>query len=339
MKNEQNCLGDNKNCKPLPSIDTGQDYLFHKNKEIDSNNNNNCNASTQCEETGTENNKGFNLNEKGYSYIFTIIYFFTSISMVFVLIIFNLISQYFFTNKPNIKITKHVPEFYSLKTIQPLFFSLSVLTISVSGLFNVWHFCSMLLQRFSVPELSMNKIIIHFMFIFGSFSHFIFIFFGFSPAIIGIETMKLKFIDVSLTMIIFVIFIIFNILFAILALIAIELLRQQNHQTKENLKSSVRMKIYVIFLAIMALCVYLFSIISHNRINRETYQSIDEEFKNRYYCMLKLVIFILPYLLYIINAFLNLTYYSDILKIQAHLNVFSDRDYFIISNDDSAFLI
>jgi len=335
MKNEYNCPNDNKFHTRNQSSDGGG-FDINKDK-LSKDSEANCNASTQYDEV-SEISKRNDVQEKGYSYIFTIIYFFTSIIMVFFLIVFNLISEYFFTNRPNVKITKHVPEFYNLKTIQPLFFSFSVLIISIAGLFNVWHFCSMLLQRYSVPELSKNKIIIHFMFIFGSFSHFIFIFFGFSPSVIGIQTMKLSFIDLSLTIVIFIVFIIFNILFAILAWIAIEKLRCQNFQTEKKLKNSVRVKIYVIFFAVLTLSLYIFSIISHN-----TFKDVNivEGLNNQYYCILKLAIFILPYLLYIINAFLNLTYYSDILKIQAHLNVFLDRDYFIISssNDEGALFI
>ena len=332
MKSEINyCHCDNKNHNHIPSGDGGSEQFKEKqNKDIEAN----CNASTQYDDQ-SENEKRTIVQEKGYSYIFTIIYFFTSIIMVFFLIIFNLISEYFFTNRPDVKITKHVPEFYNLKTISPLFFSSSVLIISIAGLFNVWHFCSMLLQRFSVPELSNNKVIVHFMFIFGSFSHFIFIFFGFSPAVIGIQTMKLSFIDISLTMVIFIVFMIFNILFATLAWMAIEMLRFQNSQTAESLKNSVRMKIYVIFFAVLTLFLYIISIIAHNTY-KET--NFTEGLNNQYYLMLKLAVLILPYLLYIINAFLNLTYYSDILKIQAHLNVFLDRDFFILSNEENTLL-
>lgn len=333
MKSEGHFNNDTKIFKPGGSHEWPSDQSKEKQQKDKEGN---CNVSTNyddqsiCERTSYVEEKG------GYSYIFTIIYFFTSISMVFLLMVFNIISEYFFSKKPNVNIAKHLPEFYSLKTIQPTFFSLSVLIISVSGLFNVWHFCSMLLQRFSVPELSKYKITIHFMFIFGSFSHFIFIFFGFSPAIIAIQTMKLKFIEFSLTMVIFIVFIFFNILFAILAWMVIEKLRAQNIQTSETLKGSVRMKMYVIGLAVITLCFYIFAIISHNGVNQE---SLSDKVNNQWYCMIKLAIFILPYLLYVINAFLNLTYYSDILKIQAHLNVFLDKDYFIISNDETALLI
>ena len=272
MKSDYNCPGDNKNHNRFPSVDAcydvSQNGLNKSNKDIEGN----CSVSTHYDEACSEGDKrkSNSIQEKGYSYIFTIIYFFTSILMVFFLVVFNIISEYFFTNKPDVKITKHIPEFYNLKTIQPLFFSLSVLIISIAGLFNVWHFCSMLLQRFSVPELSKNKIIIHFMFIFGSFSHFIFIFFGFSPSVIGIQTIKMSFIDLSLTIVIFIVFIIFNILFAVLAYFAIEKLRLQNKQTEKNLKNSVRVKIYVIFFAILTLSIYIFVIISHN-----SFTSID----------------------------------------------------------------
>jgi hypothetical protein len=251
--------------------------------------------------------------------------------MVFFLIIYNIIYDYFFNKKPNAKVSEQVPEFYSLKNIQPQFFALSVLIISVAGLFNVWYYCSMLLQRFSVPELSKNKVIVHFMFIFGSFSNFIFIFFGLSPAIVGIKTMKLTFIELNLTMTIFLVFIICNIFFAILAWYAIEKIRGQSPQAKENLRNSVRMKLYVVTLAVISLGFYIFAMISYNNYKLNGYK--DESLK-QYYIMLRLVIFLLPYFLYIINAFLNLTYYSDILKIQAHLNVFLENEYFIVSSSE-----
>ena len=58
-----------------------------------------------------------------------------------------------------------LPNFYKLKYVQPLFYSISISLLSLVGILNVWFYCSMFLQRFSVPEFRKEKIMIHFMFI------------------------------------------------------------------------------------------------------------------------------------------------------------------------------
>ena len=77
MKSDYNCPGDNKNHNRFPSVDACYDVshngLNKSNKDIEGN----CNASTQYDETSSEadKQKSNSLQEKGYSYIFTIIYF------------------------------------------------------------------------------------------------------------------------------------------------------------------------------------------------------------------------------------------------------------------------
>ena len=152
------------------------------------------------------------------------------------------------------------PGFATLKELQPKILSASILIISISGFLNVWFFCSLLLQRFSVPELKSNKLTVHLMFILGIFGNIIFIFFGFSPELLDLEISKVKILRISLSMIIFLSFVFFNTLFASLTLMVFENFRKIIAMNDTRLKRNIRLKKGVVYLTVFICFVYISSI-------------------------------------------------------------------------------
>jgi hypothetical protein len=283
-----------------------------------------------------------------YSFIFPIAYFITSITTIFILILLSCIKDGNVFSSTNRFPLHPLPAFYTMHKVQPLIYSISILLVAVIGLFNVWFYCSMLLQRFSVPELQSKKIGIHFMFILGILSNTMYVFFGFSNEILKLEKLKIRDVRISMSTIVYLTFIVFNIFFAVVAILSLEsLIKGTNHnQNEENrqlytsscpqrsekknfktrISQKIKMKKYVIYLATFVILLYITGIFirNHEQIN----ENHKKHSKTRFQFVLELILFILPYILFIINAFLNLTFYSDIIYIQDNLMTIIDREYF-----------
>jgi hypothetical protein len=205
-----------------------------------------------------------------------IIYFFVSIFSLFIFILINFYDQNFFesisfknlsnTNKIKLENPKkinspnfHFPNFYELKKIQPLLFSISVLILSLSGMLNVWFYCSMLLQRFSVTEFRNNKILISLMFILGIIYNFLILFFFFSPNFLSylkLDSIKIKEIKLSLTVIIYLSYVFLNIFFAVIGLKSLEMLQKQVEYTDACFSSKLRWKRAILYFCLFMLLIY-----------------------------------------------------------------------------------
>jgi len=270
-------------------------------------------------------------------YTVNLIYFFSCISLIFILIFLNLVSERS-KNKTKGHQSILIPEFFSLKEIQSHFFSISISIIIITGLVNVWNFSIILLQRFSVPELSKFKFVIYFMIIIGLLTNCFLAIFGVSSDSKGIKDKKVKYLNISFNITIYLLFILSNIIYAFLSWLALELLMHQNCRLEKNMRISVRLKTYVLFLELLLICVYIFTIITYNSHKIKKHEENYSENDTNYYNYLKFSFFVLPYMLFVINAFLNLTYYSEIIKIQDHINIFVDKEFFI-SNEEHMFLI
>lgn len=279
------------------------------------------------------------LNKKTLSYLFPLIYFFSSTLFLLLILMVNVFKDH--TIKNNLKhFPLHpFPGFYSLKEIQPQIYTATVLIICISGFLNVWFFCSLLLQRFSVPELRQNKITVHLMFILGIFANLIFVFFGFSYELLHIETSKIKVIQISLSMIIFLSFVFFNIFFATLTLNVFENFKRIIAYNDNRLRRNIKFKKYVVYLAVFIITVYIISIFLnyHLKTNKPTLKYMKKHHRN-ILLFLETLLFAIPYALFVINAILNLMYYHDIRYIEDIINIVIDREFFLTSDESSNLL-
>ena len=265
------------------------------------------------------------------------------------------------------------PSFSSFKKIYKNIFSVSIITISISGILNIWFFCSLLLQRFSVPELKSNKLTVHLMFILGILANLIYIFFGFSPEILQFEHQKIKILQVSISMIIFLSFVFFNLLFAALTLNVLQNFKMQIASNDRRLNKNIKGKRFVAYITLFLLVLYISAILiryqvnlneynvtknnsklkkshsklgHHNHGNKKTSERpkiADEDLlikepKNIYMKLLldivDIILFLFPYILFFFNSLLNLSYYFDILYFEDIINMVIDREYFL-TNDES----
>ena len=255
---------------------------------------------------------------KDYILIFPIVYFLTSITILFILVLMNLFKEKFRT-KQELYPFQHFPVFFKLSSVHSHLYDIALMLISMSGIINVWFFCSMLLQRFSVPELRSKKISVHLMFILGIFANIIFIFFGFSSDILRIESIKFRNLKVSLSLIMFLIFILFNIIFSIMSTRCIDCLdNKMNTRVVKNKK----VKKCVIYLAVFVMFVYIVAIIIDINGSAKILKGIQKIIVN-------IILLISPYALYILNAFTNLLLYTDLVFIREIMSQIMERDYFI----------
>jgi MFS family permease len=301
-----------------------------------------------------------------YTFMLPVGYFITSITAIFILLLLNFIKEGLYQQNIGHKHHKTIfqdlsihpfPSFFSLRTIQPMLFMLGIFTISLFGFLNDWFYCSMLLQRFSVPELRHRKIYIHAMFIIGILSNFNFVFFGFSPEILQIESIHLKYLKVSLSTVIFISFIFFNILFAVVAITSLECLKKHGSGRDETFKKKLKMKRVVVYLTIFISLLYISAIIIKNhdkllskeikpnsQVFSKEYENLEKKMKKpqttstqpeKFQFFIEILLFVLPYLLYILNAFINLSFYSDIIYIQDNLTTIIDKEYFLARDEEN----
>jgi hypothetical protein len=295
-------------------------------------------------EYSSKKNTHWRLNSS-YSFIFPIAYFITSITTIFILVLLSCIKDGNAFSTANRFPLHPLPAFYTMHKVQPLIYSLSILTVSLIGLMNAWFYCSMLLQRFSVPELQSKKIGIHIMFILGILSNTMYVFFGFSNEILKLEKIKIRDVRISLSTIVYLTFIVFNILFAVVAIVSLESLNKNTRADeiyasflgkktmKTKIAHKIRLKRYIISLAVFVIILYLTGIFIRNH---EQINSNHKKQKTHFQFLLELILFLLPYFLYIINAFLNLSFYADIIYLQDNLMTIIDREYFEPSPGDYA---
>lgn len=286
------------------------------------------------------------LNHKSYSYVFPLVYFFSSTLFLFIILFVNIYKERDFRNNFEKMPMSPFPGFIILKEIQPKVYATGILIISISGFLNVWFFCSLLLQRFSVPELRKSKITVHLMFILGIFGNIIYLFFGFSPELLNLEVTKIKVLKISLSMIIFLSFVFFNTLFATLTLNVFENFKMKIAPIDNRLKRNINIKKYVVYLTIFIMFIYIFSIV----LNYETYgtkikskhknKTENNNFLNNFFVkkFIHFFLFVLPYILFVLNAIINLTYYFDIRYIDDIINMIIDREFFL-TNEESTLLL
>ncbi len=113
---------------------------------------------------------------------------------------------------------------------------------------------------------------------------------------------------------------------------------KQNYRLEKNMREFTKLQAYVLFIEALLLYLYIFTIITYYTYKIKKNAGNYSENDNNHYKYLKFTFFVMPYFLYIINAFLNLTYYSEVIKIQDNDNIFVDRDYFI-NNEEKLFLL
>lgn len=297
---------------------------------------------SQCLNSSKKFNPGY------FSSIIAILYLITSLTTLISLIVCNFIDN---KNKSEETITAFpvgpFPNFLNLCSHWTIFFPILFLLISILGLINIWFYCVLLLQRYSVPELSSKKTGVHFMFVLGILSNILLTFFGFAPDILRLETIAFKNVKISITAIIYLTSIFFNILFAVLALRSIQSIKSLvivslGQCKNKSYKEKISAKKCVIYLAVFTMLIYIGGIILKSNIKTLLLEKdLDKNlfsFKNSLSNGLDVLIVLLPYVLFVINAFINLGYYYDIVYIENNLSKYIDQEYFA-SNDEVSLLI
>jgi len=263
-------------------------------------------------------------NMKDKILILPVLYFLISISILFLLVLSKLFGEKFKSKQDEYPL-EHFPDFFKLTSDPSNFYLTAIMLISLIGIINVWFFCSMLLQRFSVPELRHKKISVHFMFILGIFANIIFVFFAFSPEILKIESIKFRNLKISLSLIVFLIFIVFNIMFSIMSTQCISVLNDNSRRVRKNR----RLKNCVIYLTIFVMLVYVIAINLQN--NNTVLKGIKK-------IMVNIILLMSPYALFIFNAFMNLFLYSDLVFIKDIMSQIMEKDYFLSSEETERFI-
>lgn len=241
----------------------------------------------------------------------------------------------------------NIISFFYLSSTSRYLFYVSFLSISVCGVFLVWTYSSILIQRFSVPEMQKIKIYIYFMFSLGIISNALLVMYGaFSEEIFVYQNLKTA--KISMASLFFIAYIFFNLITAVFSIKIIYFLKNQNNknlfyssvsfynmndeQSEKELEEKVKTKTILIYLMIFVLFVYIGGVIIQKNQNKESIKS-----KMKLISITFWICEICPYLLFIMNAFLNFSYYNEILYTKHSLNRFIDKEYFKqdLEEDDS----
>ncbi len=274
-------------------------------------------------------------------------YFKFSLLLPVLFFVLSTLSIFLLTTTYIIKKGNIISFFYLSSTNRYLFY-ISFISISVCGVFLVWTYSSILIQRFSVPEMQKIKIYIYFMFSLGIISNALLVMYGaFSEEIFIYNNLKNA--KISMASIFFIAYIFFNLITAVFSIKIIYFLKNQNNknlfyssvsfynmndeQSEKELDEKVKTKTILIYLMIFVLFVYIGGVIIQNNQNKESIKSRMKLISVTFW-----ICEICPYLLFIMNAFLNFSYYNEILYTKHSLNRFIDKEYFkqdIEDEDDS----
>ena len=145
---------------------------------------------------------------------------------------------------------------------------------------------------------------------------------------------------------IFLSFVFFNTLFASLTLVVFENFRKIIAYNDKRLKRNIRLKKGVVYLTIFICFVYISSIFLkyyiHPVVNKEMETSGNNSHKMKNEAKIlktvEILLFILPYIIFLLNAFLNLTYYFDIRYVDDVINIIIDKEFFLTSDESNLLL-
>ena len=273
-------------------------------------------------------------------------YFKFSLILPVLFFVLSTLSIFLLTTTYLIKKGNIISFFYLSSTNRYLFY-VSFISISVCGVFLVWTYSSILIQRFSVPEMQKIKIYIYFMFSLGIISNALLVMYGaFSEEIFVYKNLKTA--KISMASLFFIAYIFFNLITAVFSIKIIYFLKNQNNknlfyssvsfynmndeQSEKELEEKVKTKTILIYLMIFVIFVYIGGVIIQKNQNKESIKS-----KMKLISITFWICEICPYLLFIMNAFLNFSYYNEILYTKHSLNRFIDKEYFKqdLEEDDS----
>ena len=248
--------------------------------------------------------------------------------------LFLLVSTYLIKNGSIIS-------FFQLSSSNKVLFYFSFFLISVCGSFLIWIYSSILIQRFSVPEMQKIKIYIYFMFSLGIISNFVLLMYAaFTEEVLIFETKKsIKGARFSLSLIFFLSYIFFNLVTSVFSIKIILYLQHQNnknflsipislHDIKNakiemELNSKLKTKTILIYLAIFVLFIYIGGVVIQKNQNKG---NIARNMKLN--AISQVICEICPYLLFLMNSFLNFSFYNEILYTKFSLNRFIDKEFF-----------
>jgi len=115
----------------------------------------------------------------------------------------------------------------------------------------------------------------------------------------------------------------FNIMFSIMSTQCIQSLNDNSSRVKKNRK----LKKCVVALSIFVMFVYIVAITIQSNSSSSVLKGMEKIIVN-------LSLLICPYALYIINAFLNLFLYSDLVFVREIMSQIMEKDYFLSSEEE-----
>jgi hypothetical protein len=191
------------------------------------------------------------------------------------------------------------------------------------------------------------------MFILGIISNFLILFFGFSPNFLSylkLDSIKIKEIKLSLTVIIYLSYVFLNIFFAVIGLKSLELLQKQVEFTDAFFSSKLRWKRVILYFCLFMLLIYFSALYvkqknmkidqkKHTKSIVEIKKFAEDKYKLIVNCLIRFIISFFPYLLFILNAFIILGFYWDIIYVQKLLGTNIDKEYFFIEEETVSFLV
>jgi hypothetical protein len=230
--------------------------------------------------------------------------------------------------------------FYKVKTLYPIFFTLYNFLYSYIGALNIWFICNLFYQRFSVPEFYNKKINIKIMFFFGITSKFVFLLIGILPEDIYLlnnsniiktktEEKKSNYEEIKIKNLIFLLSIFFNILFNIISIENLQCLRNLIKCDDNFFNKILKIKkINLVFLFFLMIFYVIIIIIPLGTYRNFIILIFSLEYSTMSIIFRKIILYFFPYFIFFLNCFLDLFCYWDIIYLQNNLKNFIDKKYF-----------
>lgn len=204
---------------------------------------------------------------------------------------------------------KNNPQIFTLKELYPCFFAISFTLTGFLGIHSNLLYCSILTQRFSVPELAKHKIYLIFLNLVGCLTNVLILLLGISDYLLNFEPIvhRLFESDIPINEGIFMAFLICEFIYSYMSSLAMYYLQQKSAK-----KTNIAVKYFLVFMLLVISIGYVYIFRYNARV----------EYVNH----LKML---LQYLGLLCYAFLSRTLYMDVRYVQLYSCLVVDEQYFV----------